>query len=235
MDDDTINKTIWSTIGLYKKSPRNQKHAISTQIIKEINNLHLNCMCNMIKYFGTFELPEEIMFVFLNKCKMTCNFCQIKYINKIQKEYVHKLKSHNYLKIFKLEDIVQNVEICNKLIESNTLAHSQLLQIIKANDKISFTSEIVSDILKLFIESNFDTTRVSYEILILMLNKENFVELYSKLLTDFIVTLIKADKLDIFDDKNITCFTNNDNVLNHAIIYCSHDKLEKMIDRCAEI
>jgi hypothetical protein len=229
------NKSIWSVIGLYKKAPKNQKHKVSIQIINEINDLNKSCMCNMIKQFNSCFVSEEITFAFLNKCKNTCNFCQIKYIQRLQKDYVRRLQVHNYLKIFKFEDLLNDTEIMNILIKSDTLSYQQLYMILTANNEVFLTENIVEKIIKVFIESKYDITKPTYNILSVMLKRDDFVDKYSKLFSTLVVDLVKNDKLSIFDSKNVTLFTNNDVVLNYAIKHCSVQQLESIIDRCTAV
>lgn len=230
-----LNKSIWGVIGLYKKASKNQKQKISIQIINEINNLNKNCMCNMIKQFGSCFVSEEITFAFLNKCKNVCNFCQIKYIDRLQKDYVNRLQTHNYLKIFKFEDLLKNTYIIDILIKKDSLSYQQLYTIINSNTEVILPGSNVEKIISLFVKSNYDITQPPYHILALLLKKDDFVGKYSTLFSTLVVDLAKNDKLEIFDNKNVLLFTNNDLVLNHAIKHCSQQQLEKILDRCKAI
>lgn len=229
------NKSLWSIIGLYKKTSKNQKQKVSTQIVNEINNLNKNCMCNMIKQFGLCFVSEEITFIFLTKCKTVCNFCQIKYIDRLQKEYVKRLQTHNYLKIFKFEELLKNTYIINILIERDTLTYQQLYTIINSNDEVILPECIQSKLIAMFIKSNYDITQYPYQILSILLKKDDFVDRYSNLFSNLVVNLAKNDKLEIFDNKNVSLFTNNDTVLNHAIKHCSEQQLGKILDKCTAI
>lgn len=230
-----LNKSIWGVISLYKKTSKNQKQKISTQIINEINNLNKNCMCNMIKQFGTCFVSEEITFAFLNKCKNVCNFCQIKYIDRLQKDYVGRLQTHNYLKIFRFEDLLKNTHIIEILIKKDSLSYQQLYTIITSNAEVILPISTVEKIITMFIKSNYDITQPPYHILSVLLKKDDFVDKYSTLFSTLVVDLAKNDKLEIFDNKNVLLFTNNDVVLNHAIKHCSQQQLEKILDRCTAI
>lgn len=229
------NKSIWGVIGLYKKSSKNQKQKITMQIVNEINNLNKNCMCNMIKQFGICFVSEEITFAFLNKCKNVCNFCQIKYIDRLQKDYVKRLQTHNFLKIFKFEDLLKNTCILNMLIKKESLTYQQLYTIINSNNEVILPEQNVEKIITLFIKSNHDIVQPPYQILSVLLKRDDFVDKYSTLFSKLVVDLAKNDKLEIFDNKNVLLFANNDLVLNHVIKHCSQQQLEKILDRCTAI
>lgn len=233
--DSSIEKNIWKSIDLYKKTSKNNKCTIASRIINEIKTLDKKCMCNMIKRFDSCLVSEEITFAFLAKCKKTCNFCQIKHINNLQFNYIKKLKTCDYLKIFKFEDLLNNTEILNILVNSNCLSLQQLCNILSVNNNVSFDDAFVKKIIKMFSDSNFDTTKPVYNILSLMLKTDNIIDKHSKLFSTLIIVLAQNDKLDIFDEKSISLFTNNDNILNYAIKKSSEKQLEKIITKCTNI
>jgi hypothetical protein len=230
--EDTTPNTIWDTILLYKKASKGQKQSVSQKIITEINNLNQKCMCNMIRQINSYTISEEILFTFLHKCKKTCNFCKITYVNKLQVEYVSKLSTAYYLKLFNFDELIQNVTVINKLVQKSGLSYQQLYKIVMINDKIIFPEEIVKNIIHAFIESKFDIEKPPFQILSHMLKKENFIDAYSSLFSSLVVELTKNDKINIFDGKNITLFTSNDVVINHALKHCSITQIEKLISNC---
>jgi hypothetical protein len=230
--DDLQPNDIWYTISLYKKASKNQKHNISQKIIAEINKLDKKCMCNMIKQINSYCISEEILYAFLHKCKKSCNFCKITYMNKLQIEYADKLSIPYYLKLFNFDDLIQNTTVINILVHKSGLSYQQLYKIIVENDKIIFPESIVTNIIYAFLESKFDIEKLPFRILSHMLKKENFIDVYSSLFCSLVVELARHDKINIFDEKNITLFTSNDVVINYALKHCSIEQIEKLINQC---
>lgn len=228
------NENIGTLVELYKKSPRSQKYKLASQLINHINKINKSCMCNMIKQFNSYTtiVPEEVLFVFLYKCKTCCNFCQIKYVNRLQREYVKKLLFHNYLKIFNFEDVLQDTMIVTELLKSNNMSYEQMLQIVKYDNKIIFSEDTVVKITSDFIKSDYNKHTQIYELLSIILSNEELVEKQSKIFSEFVINLVKADKLELFDNKNIQLFANNDIVINHAIKICSVEQINKIVDKC---
>lgn len=234
-NENNICTDIWKTINIYKKSPKGLKQTVTKQILTKINKIEYNCMCNMLNRFNNCDLPEEICFAFLYKCKTVCNFCQIKYKNKLEMQYIKKLNSHNYLKIFDYQSINKNTKVLNILINSNNLSLEQIYKILLTNNDVLCEEKTVERIIDAFIESSYDTTKIYYDILLLMLKNEQYLKNFSQLFSKLIINLTKNSKIKIFDLDNVGLFTNNDVVLNYAIKQCSKKQLEAIVDKCSAI
>jgi hypothetical protein len=215
---------------LTKKCHKSEIKKICEECKKHISGLELICLCNYIK--PTQNVSNELLFFIMEKCKKICNFCQYKKQSRLY-DAIKQLPYFQIVQLFSFEYLCKTSEIIDNIILSkiNEIPMKDMMHIIEHNKKIKIPASIVQKLIN-SINSNYSNTNDSFLLLNKLIDQDQFIDDHSKILTRFIMQLMKKNKLSLFDKTKLLPFFQSDYLLEYALATQNYDCVKEIISNC---